>query len=293
LVILALGGSLSVVGGGALVLARTQPWTRLLGSVSPALSNQPPSTQELREKLHRFLQASDWAGKREHVLEAARLDRIGAPYYQGRDPEEIKAADFQPWAMPGLDRLKGVAVLRAERPGRRPVLAIFRQADRGWHLDWEMFSQTYDEALPGFLAAPSYPLRTFRTRLTRVFPQDAPDGVFAVQITDLLDAGQRLTVHLPTGTPIMKSIAGGLAGTAPREATVEVCWARPDPDGAWEPVLSRLVCWGWHGLNGLPEATTPAAPATNHFITPMEAPLSSPPPPIENAVASNATAATP
>lgn len=279
---LAVGGALLAVSGGALLLARTQPWNWLLRSTAMGQSNQPPVTKGMREKLDRFLQAPDWAAKRTHVLDASRLDRSGAAYYQGRDPEEIKAADFHPWAMPGLHQQPDVAVLRADRPGRRPVLAIFRQADRGWHLDWEMFCQSYDEALPAFLATPSFPVRTFRTRLNRVFPADSTDGTFAVQISDLLDPGQRITMHLPTGTPIMQAIAGGLSGTQSREATVEVCWARPHADGDWVPMLQRLVCWGWHGLNGLPETAAPSPPPTEHFITPAAAPLSSPPPPAEN-----------
>lgn len=288
---LVLVGLTVTLAAGAMRIRSARPWTRFLGGSSSAPSTAPPPPEALREKLEKFLQAPDWAGKREHLLNMSQLDRLGAAYYQGRDRDEIKAADFFPWTMPGLSRMDGVTVLRAERPARRPVLAVFRQVDGDWRLDWELFSQTYDEALPTFLAAPSYPLRTFRTRLNRVFSDAPTDGTYAIQLSDLLDPGQRITVHLPTGTPIMRTIAGGLSGTAPRDATVEVCWARPDPAGEWVPMVQRLVCWGWDGLNGLPESAAPANPAIEHFITPSAAPHSSPPPPAENAVRPTATIA--
>jgi hypothetical protein len=268
-----------LVGGVALV--RTQPWRPILDGFSRTSDRQPPSTEDFRQKLQQFLDARDWAAKRQLVLDAPRVDRRGAAYYAGRDPDEIQASQFQPWTLPGLERAAGVTVLRAERPGRRPVVAIFRQTGGDWHLDWEMFTQTYDEAMPSFLAAPSFPLRTLRARLNRVFPTSSTQGTCAVQITDVLDPAQRLTVELPVGTPIMKSVAGGLAGTTTREATVEVSWARPEPDGPWVPQLQKLVCWGWQGLNDLPELPTPAAPAQDRFTTPAQAPFASPPPQAE------------
>lgn len=288
---LVLVGLTVTLGAGALRMVSTRPWSRLLGGAGRATSTAPPTPETLRKKLDGFLQAPDWAAKREHLLNSSQLDRLGTAYYQGRDPDEIKAADFHPWDMPGLSRLQGVTVLRAERPSRRPVLAVFRQVDGDWRLDWELFSQTYDEALPAFLAAPSYPLRTFRTRVNRVFSDAPTDGTYAIQLSDLLDPGQRVTVELPAGTPIMRTIAGGLSGTAPRDATVEVCWARPDPEGAWVPMLQRLVCWGWDGLNDLPESVAPASPATERFIIPSAAPDSAPPPPAENAVRPTGTIA--
>lgn len=287
---IALLATLSI--GGSCWLALSVPWSRLFPPPSAALARQPASPDFLRAKLHRFLQAPDWATKRAFVLDASRLHHAGTAYYQGRDPDLVSARDFQPWELPGLDRKTGVAVLRADRPGRRPVLAIFREADGDWYLDWEMFCQTYDEALPAFLAQPSYPLRVFRGRLTRVFDDAAPTNAYTVQLRDPLDSGQSITLQLPQGTPIMRSVAGGLTSPASRDATVEVCWARPDPEGDWVPVLQRLVCWGWDGLNGLPEVNTPASPTHHPFSLPTQAPHDAPPPAPENNLAAASTAST-
>jgi hypothetical protein len=273
---------LGAVVAGVGLLARTLPWPRVFLGPATSATTAPPSVEDLQKKLAQFLKAPDWAAKRGHVLDAERLDRTGSAYYQGRDADEVHAGDFHPYSLPSLARTSGVAVLRAERPGRRPVLAVFRRSGNAWHLDWELFTQTYDEALPAFISAPAFPIRTFRTRLSRVFPASPENPVYAIEVSDILDPGQRITIQLPFGTPIMQSVASGLSGSAPQDATVEVCWARSTPDGAWEPMLQRLVCWGWHGLNGLPETAAPAPPAARGFITPAAAPLDSPPPPAEN-----------
>ncbi|MFN0130618.1 MAG: hypothetical protein ACKV19_28485 [Verrucomicrobiales bacterium] len=278
--------------GGSCWLAQSVPWSRLFRPQSTTLARKPASPDFLRAKLHRFLQAPDWTTKRAFVLDASRLRRAGTDYYQGRDPDIVNARDFQPWEMPGLDRKAGVMVLRADRPGRRPVLALFREAEGDWYLDWEMFCQTYDEAFPAFLAQPSYSLRVFRGRLTRVFDDTAPENTYTVQLRDPLESGQSITLQLPLGTPIMHSVAGGLTSPASRDATVEVCWARPDPAGDWVPVLHRLVCWGWDGLNGLPEVHTPASPAHPPFSLPTQAPHDVPPPTPEDSLATASTAST-
>jgi hypothetical protein len=290
---LAIGGLALAAAAAAFLLIRAQPWQQVFGLGAASGDSRPPSAEQLRRQLDQFLQAPGWAAKSPLVLDAARLDMMGTAYYQGRDPDTIRAADFQPWSLPGLSSLAGVTVLRAERPGRRPIVAAFRQSGRGWHLDWELFTQTYDEALANFLSSPSYPIRTFRTRLHRVFPDNAPENTYCVQVSDPFDPGQRITVDLPMGTPIMNAVASGLPGTTPREATVEVCWARPQPEGAWVPMLQKLVCWGWLGLNGSPEPGTPAAPANDRFLTPAAAPIGSPPPPAESTLASATVASRP
>ena len=290
---LAIGGLALAAAAAAFLLVRAQPWHRFLGPRTATTDSRPPSADQLRGQLDRFLRAPTWGAKSPLVLDATRLDLAGTAYYQGRDPDTVKAADFQPWSLPGLSRLPGVTVLRAERPGRRPVVAAFRQSGRGWYLDWELFTQTYDEALPQFLSSPSYPIRTFRARLNRAFPANAPENTYLVQVSDPFDPGQRITIDLPMGTPIMNAVASGLPGTAPREATVEVCWARPEPEGAWMPMLQKLVCWGWLGLNGSPETGSPAAPANERFLSPPAAPLGSPPPAAESTVAAASVAARP
>jgi len=219
----------------------------------------PPAPAFLQTSLDRFLQAPDWPAKRPLVLNAYRLESAAAGYYNGRDPEEIAATDFHPCALPGLAGLDGVAALRADRPGRRPVLAILRQAGDTWLLDWEIFTQTYDDALTSFLTTPSFAHRTLRCRLARTFSPNRGEPGLAVEMSDPLDQGQRLTFHLAMGTPLMQTLAQGLTGTSPREATVTACWARPELEGEWTPLLQDLVCWGWQGLH-TPAAALPAPP---------------------------------
>lgn len=289
----AYGGPALAAAAAVFLLIRAQPWQRSPGRTADSGDTRPPSADYLRRQMDQFLRAPDWTAKSPLVLDATRLDSLGSTYYQGRDPDTVRAADFQPWSLPGFSGTPGVTVLRAERPGRRPVVAAFRQSGRDWRLDWELFTQTYDEALPEFLASPSFPLRTFRARLHRVFPHQAPENTYSVQVSDPFDEGQRITVDLPMGTPIMHTIASGLPGTAPRQATIEVCWSQPEPGGAWVPMLQRLVCWEWLGLNGSPEKTTPAPPANDRFLIPPAAPFSAPPPPAESRGHALTAAATP
>lgn len=281
---LALAGA--ALGLGLLVRALPPP------AATPGLSDPradaPPSTEALRQTLDRFLRAPDWAAKRAFILDAPRLEPVGSVYYQGRDADEVQAADFHAFPAPGLAGVTGVAALRAERPGRRPVLALFRHRGRAWQLDWEFFTQTYDDALPAFIATPAFAHRTFRTRLNRVFTTASEDPSFAVEIADVLDPGQRITFRLPPGTPIMGIIASGLVEGSPRDATVEVCWAQPEPGGEWVPLLQKLVCWGWLGLNGQPEPAVAAGPPANGFSRPAAAPLDSAAPAAETAAAAAA-----
>jgi hypothetical protein len=263
----------------------SRPWHRSGVAHSSPTQVPPPSTETLRQKLHHFLQARGWPAKRAHVLDATRLEAAGSAYYDGRDPEELAASAFQPWSPPDLPPSPDILTLRAERPNQRPVVAFFRRSGSDWLLDWETFTQTYDEALPQFLAKPAFPIRTFRARLSRVHPASPTPGTCSIQITDILDPSQKVLVDLPLGTPIMHTISAGLATSTSRDATVELSWSLPDPDGPWVPQLQNLVCWGWHGLNGRPELAPEAPPTPGHFISPTAAPLSSPPPPSELALA--------
>ena len=250
-----------------LVLAALTAWKASSGPTAarPAAvtAPTPPTPEELRSILNGFLQADNWAAKRAFILDSHRLNATGAAYYDGRDPEEILAADFQPYTLPSQTGLSGsttgIATLRAVRTGRPPVLAIFHQVGTRWHLDWEIFTQTHDDTVSTFLHTPSFVHRTLRVRLGRVFNQPGPASTLAVELVDLLNAGQRITFHLPVGSPIARTLADGLSGGSTREASVEVCWGRPQTDGQWVPILHRLISWGPSGLHHeLSAGPTPA-----------------------------------
>lgn len=277
--------ALGIVGTSALMVVRAQPWKRLgFGPPSPA-AIRPPTTEELKQQLDAFVRANGWPAKRAFILDPERLEARAREYCQGRDPDTLTTADFQTWSTPGASPKSGVLALRAERPGHRPIIAAFGPTKQGWKLDWELFTQTYDESFPQFLANPAFPIRTFRAKVQRVFDPPAPENALALAVSDPLDAGQRVVVHLPMGTPIATDVTRGLPDTRERPATVELCWARPTPDGEWVPMLQRLVCWGWNGLTGRPEPGIPAADANERFTLPSAPPLASAPPAAESIAA--------
>ncbi len=270
-----------------IVLAALAAWKVSSGPTAarPAAvtAAMPPTPEELRSILNGFLQADNWAAKRAFILDSHRLNATGAAYYHGRDPEEILAADFQPYTLPSQTGLSGSttgsATLRAVRTGRPPVLAIFHQVGTRWQLDWEIFTQTHDDTVSTFLHTPSFVHRTLRVRLGRVFNQPGPASTLAVELIDLLDAGQRITFHLPVGSPMARTLTDGLSGGSTREASVEVCWGRPQTDGPWVPILHRLISWGPSGLH--PELSAGPTPPTAPAIVPpsadSEAAVSGPP----------------
>lgn len=262
-----------------LVLAALAAWKVSSGPTAarPAAVTAaiPPTPEELRSILNGFLQADNWAAKRAFILDSHRLNATGAAYYDGRDPEEILAINFQPYTLPSQTGLSGSATLRAVRTGRPPVLAIFHQVGTRWQLDWEIFTQTHDDTVSTFLHTPSFVHRTLRVRLGRVFNQPGPASTLAVELIDLLDAGQRITFHLPVGSPMARTLADGLSGGSTREASVEVCWGRPQTDGPWVPILHRLISWGPSGLH--PELSTGPTPATVPPSIDTEAAVSGPP----------------
>lgn len=270
-----------------LVLAALAAWKASSGltAARPAAvtATMPPRLEELRSILSGFLQADTWAAKRAFILDSHRLNATGTAYYDGRDPEEITAADFQPYTLPSQTGLSGSATgsatLRAVRTGRPPVLAIFHQVGTRWQLDWEIFTQTHDDTVSTFLHTPSFVHRTLRVRLGRVFNQPGPASTLAVELIDLLDLGQRITFHLPVGSPIARTLADGLSGGSTREAIVEVCWGRPQSDGPWVPILHRLISWGPSGLHSELSAgpTPPTAPAIVPPSADSEAAVSGPP----------------
>lgn len=252
------------------------PTTARPAAVTAAI---PPTPEELRSILNGFLQADNWAAKRAFILDSHRLNATGAAYYDGRDPEEILAVDFQPYTLPSQTGLSGSttgsATLRAVRTGRPPVLAIFHQVGTRWQLDWEIFTQTHDDTVSTFLHTPSFVHRTLRVRLGRVFNQPGPASTLAVELIDLLDSGQRITFHLPAGSPMARTLADGLSGGSTREASVEVCWGRPQTDGPWVPILHRLISWGPSGLH--PELSAGPTPAIAPPSIDTEAAVSGPP----------------
>ena len=266
-----------------LVLAALAAWKVSSGPTTarPAAvtAAMPPTPEELRSILNGFLQADNWTAKRSFILDSHRLNATGAAYYNGRDPEEILAADFQPYTLPSQTGLSGSttgsATLRAVRTGRPPVLAIFHQVGTRWQLDWEIFTQTHDDTVSTFLHTPSFVHRTLRVRLGRVFNQPGPASTLAVELIDLLDAGQRITFHLPVGSPIARTLTEGLSGVSTREASVEVCWGRPQTDGPWVPILHRLISWGPSGLH--PELSAGPTPAMVPPSIDTEAAVSGPP----------------
>ena len=266
-----------------LVLAALAAWKVSSGSTTPrpaaVTAAMPPTPEELRSILNGFLQADNWAAKRAFILDSHRLNATGAAYYNGRDPEEILAADFQPYTLPSQTGLSGSttgsATLRAVRTGRPPVLAIFHQVGTRWHLDWEIFTQTHDDTVSTFLHTPSFVHRTLRVRLGRVFNQPGPASTLAVELIDLLDAGQRITFHLPVGSPMARTLTDGLSGGSTREASVEVCWGRPQTDGPWVLILRRLISWGPSGLH--PELSAGPTPAMVPPSIDTEAAVSGPP----------------
>jgi hypothetical protein len=262
----ALGAAAAIVTAGAL-------WVRQPGVLAKLTSNQAavPAEEEVEAVLDRFLREPAWAGKRAYLLEPERLDPVGAAYYTGRDPDEISAASFAPVHLPETRGFEGVRALRADRPGGRPVIALFKRSGGSWKLDWEMFTQTYDQTLSRFVAEPDFAIRTLKARLSRAFAPAGSAGGFLVEVSDFLDRGQRIEIEVPVGTPLMKDIAAGLDGTTERPVTVEVCWIKPRADSGCVPAVQRLVCWGWRGVTGQP---VPAAPAVEarEFILPASAP---------------------
>ena len=275
---------------GVLIL-RNQPWKRLAFLRGTPAATRPPTNEELKQHVGAFVHANGWSAKRAFILDASRLETRGRAYYVGRDPDSLNLADFQPCPLPGVASKSGVIALRSERPGHRPVVAAFGPSNGGWKLDWELFTQTYDQSFPQFLAAPAFPIRTFRAQVQRVFDSPAPEKTLALAVSDPFDEGQRVVVHLPMGTPIAADVTKGLPDTRQRPATVEMSWARPTPDGDWVPVLQRLVCWGWNGLTGRPDPGTPAPEANQRFTLPSAPPLASAPPAAESAAPSAPPAA--
>jgi hypothetical protein len=250
--------------------------TGVLAVSEISVGRRGPPTLELRMVLNQFLRERTWMGKRQVVLEPGRLDALGRAYYLGRDPDEIRATDFLPVHLPEIRSAAGVHALRAHRPGHRPVVALFKRVGSAWKLDWEMFTQTYDETLPRFVTEPGFAMRTLRTNVSRTFAPagGAPTG-YLIEISDCLDPGQRIELALPAGTPLMQEIAAGLETVRQRPATVEVCWVRLTPDGDCVPALQRLVCWGWRGVTGQPVPAAPAVEA-HEFVLPPSAPRAVP-----------------
>ncbi len=204
--------------------------------------------QRLRQTLAAFLSARTAGEKSRHVLCAEALNARIATYYAGRDPEELDIASFRemtPAEFP-VDAAQAV-FLKATRPGGRPVVAAFAPDRHGWKLDWELFTQTYDESFRRMLARPSLAVGTFKVKLQR-HHADGANRALCLAVVDPFDAGQRVIVELPEGSIIRGRVLEGLRDREEAAATVELRWSQPGADGTWKAELQRVLCWGWRGL---------------------------------------------
>ncbi|MGI8604630.1 MAG: hypothetical protein ACR2OZ_16790 [Verrucomicrobiales bacterium] len=236
----------------AVLTARRWPldvrWTPRMPAPAGATASNSTRAGEPLAKFAEFLSTADWAQKKGLVLEPERIGPAGAAYYTGREPDEIRASDFQRCELPSLAGRSDIAAFEARRDHRRPVLALFLKVQGEWKLDWESFCQSYDETFPEFIRNPSFEQKVFRLRIQRGFQSAGPVESYRVVLCDEIDPSQQVEIDLTNGSLLRDKVATGLLSRPDRIATVQMSWFRSSDDGTWHPALQNLICWGRQGI---------------------------------------------